>query len=93
MILDVVGIVDSDDSRFSKDGIGYKAYISPDPMYDPYIGQVRRYIRIHPARNPGTEGCIGLRCSPNELKRIKILLKNTLQSDGSIPLWVKINGR
>ena len=77
--------------KFSKDGIGFKAYIKDEP-YDPMLNRKHSLLRIHPARYNGTEGCIGLRGTREELIKTRDLLENSIRINGSIPLKVSIIG-
>ena len=79
-------------SKFSKNGVGFKTIISPDP-YDPKKGRKRSLLRIHPARFNGTDGCIGLTTEDTlEMVNIERYLKISLDSNKIIPLNVIING-
>ncbi len=46
-------------SRFMYDGIGFKAFLGPEKVWDPFLNRFRDGLRIHPAKL-GTLGCIGL---------------------------------
>jgi putative integrin, alpha subunit len=87
----VVSISDRSESRFTKDGVGYTANLNPDPFFDSRAGRNRQYIRIHPARSNGTNGCIGLRADKVQLVRARNLIRNSLKEGLTIKLHVHIN--
>jgi RHS repeat-associated protein len=90
----VIAINNRAETKFTRKGVGWTANLSPDPFYDEYAGRNRQYIRIHPARSLGTEGCIGLTSNnPFVLRRARDLIRNTLDLKGNIPLNVIISGR
>ena len=79
--------------HFDRKGIGFKVVIGPDP-YDPYKGDIRTLLRIHPARGNATEGCIGLTTdNVEELKSLERIFKASLMYKKSIPLGVSILNR
>jgi mRNA-degrading endonuclease RelE of RelBE toxin-antitoxin system len=59
---------------------------------NPNLFKYRSLLRIHPARNDGTQGCIGLRGNNYELQTIEKILKVSLDSNKTIPLNVIVNG-
>lgn len=79
------------DPKYSRNGIGFKAYIKENP-YDEKLNRNRSLLRVHPARYNGTEGCIGLVGNYNELKQAQDLLQYSIMLHKSIPLQVIING-
>ncbi len=84
--------IDTTDPKFSRNGVGFKVVIGPDP-YDKYLNRVRTYLRIHPARSGITEGCIGLVSDDvEELRHLENLFKSALKNN-SVPLYVTIFGR
>jgi hypothetical protein len=90
----VIAINNRAETKFMRKGVGWTANLSPDPFYDEYAGRNRQYIRIHPARSLGTEGCIGLTSNnPFVLRHARDLIRNTLDLKGNIPLNVIISGR
>jgi hypothetical protein len=57
----MTGFLNSDfNSKYSLKDVSFRVTLGPD-RYDPKRGRETGLIRIHPARSPGTEGCIGLR--------------------------------
>ena len=89
---EVVSITNRSESRFSSKGVGFTANIEPDPFFDNRAGRNRQYIRIHPARSQGTNGCIGLRANKTQLIRARNLIRNSLKRGLTIKLHVHING-
>lgn len=84
--------IDTVDPKFSKNGVGFKAVIGPDP-YDSKRRCIRSLLRIHPARYDGTEGCIGLITNDTtEIQNIEYYFQNSLKNNNMIPLHVKITG-
>lgn len=73
-------------------GVGFTANIDPDPFYDSRAGRNRQYIRIHPARSNGTNGCIGLRANKAQLIRARELIRKSLNKGLTIKLHVQIGG-
>ena len=88
----VVSISDRSEARFTSNGAGFTANLDPDPFYDSRAGRNRQYIRIHPARSNGTNGCIGLRANKAQLIRARDLIRNSLKKGLTIKLYVKIGG-
>jgi len=88
----VVSISDRSEPRFTSNGVGFTANIDPDPFYDSRAGRNRQYIRIHPARSNGTNGCIGLRANKAQLIRARDLIRNSLNKGLTIKLHVQIGG-
>lgn len=88
----VVSISDRSEPRFTSNGVGFTANIDPDPFYDSRAGRNRQYIRIHPARSNGTNGCIGLRANKAQLIRARDLISNSLNKGLTIKLHVQIGG-
>lgn len=88
----VVSISDRSEPRFTSNGVGFTANIDPDPFYDSRAGRNRQYIRIHPARSNGTNGCIGLRANKTQLIRARDLIRNSLNKGLTIKLHVQIGG-
>ena len=86
----VVSISDRSEPRFTSDGVGFTANIDPDPFYDSRAGRNRQYIRIHPARSNGTNGCIGLRANKAQLIRARDLIRKSLNKGLTIKLHVQI---
>ena len=85
--------IDTTAPEFSRKGVGFKVVIGPD-RYDPYKGDVRTLLRIHPARGNATEGCIGLQTnSIEELESLERIFKTSLLYNNSIPLGVSILNR
>lgn len=84
--------IETTDSKFSRNKVGFKAIIGPDP-YDSKTGKKRSLLRIHPARSNGTEGCIGLISNDTiEMQRIEHYFKTSLNNNALIPLHVVISG-
>jgi NHL/RHS/YD repeat protein len=88
----VVSISDRSEARFTSNGVGFTANLDPDPFYDSRVGRNRQYIRIHPARSNGTNGCIGLRANKAQLIRARDLIRNSLKKGLTIKLYVQIGG-
>ncbi|MDT3387003.1 MAG: hypothetical protein LIR46_04460, partial [Bacteroidota bacterium] len=88
---DVVSITNRSEAMFTSNGVGFTANIEPDPFYDNRAGRNRQYIRIHPARSNGTNGCIGLRANRAQLIRARDLIRNSLKRGLTIKLHVQIN--
>ena len=88
----VVSISDRSEARFTSNGVGFTANLDPDPFYDSRAGRDRQYIRIHPARSNGTNGCIGLRANKAQLIRARDLIRNSLKKGLTIKLYVQIGG-
>ena len=88
----VVSISDRSEARFTSNGVGFTANLDPDPFYDSRAGRNRQYIRIHPARSNGTNGCIGLRANKAQLIRARDLIRNSLKKGLTIKLYVQIGG-
>ena len=88
---DVISISDRVEKRYTSDGVGFTANLDPDPFYDSRAGRNRQYIRIHPARSGGTNGCIGLRADKVQLIRARNLIRNSLKEGLTIKLHVHIN--
>ena len=88
----VVSISDRSEPRFTSNGVGFTANIDPDPFYDSRAGRNRQYIRIHPARSNGTNGCIGLRANKAQLIRVRELIRKSLNKGLTIKLHVQIGG-
>ncbi len=88
----VVSISNRSEPRFTSNGVGFTANIDPDPFYDSHAGRNRQYIRIHPARSNGTNGCIGLRANKAQLIRARDLIRNSLNKKLTIKLHVQIGG-
>lgn len=88
----VVSISDRSEARFTSNGVGFTANLDPDPFYDSRAGRDRQYIRIHPARSNGTNGCIGLRANKAQLIRARDLIRKSLKKGLTIKLYVRIGG-
>lgn len=88
----VVAINDRNEAKFSSHGVGFTANVSPDPFYDSRVGRNRQYIRIHPARSNGTNGCIGLSANRAQLIRVRELIRKSLNKGLTIKLHVQIGG-
>ena len=86
----VISITDRNEARFTSNGIGFTANLNPDPFYDERAGRNRQYIRIHPARSNGTNGCIGLRANTSQLIRARELIRNSLKKGLTVKLHVNI---
>ena len=70
-----------------KDGIGFSIRLTPSFLTG------RTDLRIHPDGNvPGTEGCIGLTGSSEELKSFLNIVKPHYDNGGQINLNVNIDG-
>lgn len=83
--------VDRTDPKFTRKKVGWTADFDPDPFYDNRAGRKRQYIKMHPARSAGTEGCIGLiDDDPIVLRRARDLMRNTIKKRGSLQLHVII---
>lgn len=72
-------------------GVGFTANIEPDPFYDNRAGRNRQYIRIHPARSNGTNGCMGLRANRTQLISARDLIRNSLKRRLTITFHLQIN--
>lgn len=71
-------------------GASHYDNLDPDPFYDSRAGRNRQYIRIHPARSNGTNGCIGLRANKAQLIRARDLIRKSLNKGLTIKLYVQI---
>lgn len=77
--------------KFTRKGVSYRITLGPD-KYDPNRGAMTSYIRIHPARKNGTEGCIGLTSNdPANLKDLGAMMQEYISIYGPIPVSVIYN--
>jgi len=73
--------------KYSLNGVSFRVTLGPD-RYDPLRGRETDLIRIHPARSPGTEGCIGLRGDKANLLDFYNRYSNYNSKYGEIPIHV-----
>jgi RHS repeat-associated protein len=75
---------DSSAPEFSRAGVGFKVFVEPDPVFDEEANRYRSYLRIHPCRGTGTNGCIGLLDESREvLQEWENRFSQTFSSEGN----------
>jgi RHS repeat-associated protein len=78
------------DSKFMRNGIGFKVTLGPSSVWDTDKGAYRTSLLIHPARYNGTEGCIGLISDDkSNILDFQTRISNYLQSNKSINVIVE----
>jgi hypothetical protein len=73
--------------KYSLNDVSFRVTLGPD-RYDPLRGRETDLIRIHPARSPGTEGCIGLRGDRANLMDFYNRYSNYYNTYGTMPVYV-----
>ena len=74
-------------AKYSLNDVSFRVTLGPD-RYDPLRGRETGLIRIHPARSPGTEGCIGLRGDRANLLDFYNRYSNHYNKYGRMPVYV-----
>lgn len=73
--------------KYSLNDVSFRVTLGPD-RYDLLRGRETGLIRIHPARSPGTEGCIGLRGDRANLLDFYNRYSNYYNTYGTMPVHV-----
>ncbi len=78
------------DTKFMRNGIGFKVTLGPSSVWDADKGAYRTGLLIHPARYNGTQGCIGLISDDkSNILDFQNRISNYLQNNKTITLIVK----